>query len=234
MLAEHVRAAIDDRFYAIISAPEAWHIAEDLEEAEESNRSRSTTSSRRTNSALKLCELFDSVTQRYTSLPEFKYKLPFLLDIQLPLLDTYVARISGLIDAFESMSYGLMRAVPGTLAGADAGQNARLTHGVAGLQRLVRAGVSAWHLAHQCRTWGEDPAFIELWRDLQTQAGNDASIRASCARLLDRNGLARQEDDTLLSTWTCEFVKLDERINAMIVKHVVREVMTEVKTYIAK
>ena len=132
------------------------------------------------------------------------------------------------------MSYGLMRAVPGTLAGADAGQNARLTHGVAGLQRLVRAGVSAWHLAHQCRTWGEDPAFIELWRDLQTQAGNDASIRASCARLLDRNGLARQEDDTLLSTWTRDFVNLDERINAMIVKHVVREVMTELKTYIAK
>lgn len=147
---------IDDKFFEIIGKPEAWHINEDYTPS-------TSNGLRPTNSALKVRDLFDQVTDRYKPLPEFKHRLPFFADIQIPLLDGYLQRISSATDAFETLSYGLMRAVPGTLTGADSG-SARLTNGLNGLQRLVRAYVSASWMASTCEEWSED--IVSLTRTL--------------------------------------------------------------------
>lgn len=139
---------IDDKYYEVISSTDAWHINEDYAAA-------NSGVLRPTNSALRIRDLFDQVTDRYRPLPSFLYRLPFLTDIQLPLLESYLQRISSATDAFENLSFGLMRAVPGSLTG-DNSAKTRLTNGVNGLQRLIRAGVSATWMGSICKEWSED------------------------------------------------------------------------------
>lgn len=57
------------------------------------------------------------------------------------------------MDAIETLSVGIMRAVPGALG---EGAGARLTSGVGGVQRLVKAALSARWLGQQCKSWSED------------------------------------------------------------------------------
>lgn len=139
---------IDDKFFEIFSSPEAWHINEDYSPP-------TTNAIRPTNSALRVRDLFEQVTDRYRPLPSFEHRLPFFADIQIPLLDGYMQRISSATDAFETLSFGLMRAVPGNLAGME-GTSARLTNGLNGLQRLIRALVSASWMESTSKEWSED------------------------------------------------------------------------------
>jgi RAD50-interacting protein 1 len=107
------------------------------------------------------------VADRYRPLPSFSHRLPFLVDIQLPLLEAYHSRITSAVDAFETLSHGFVRAVavPGTLGESSGGP---LTTGVTGLQRLVRASVSSRWIEGVCRGWGEDVvcSFHDLWLSL--------------------------------------------------------------------
>jgi hypothetical protein len=156
---------VDDRYYEIISAPDAWQICQDYAEV----------GLRPTNSALRIRDLVEQVTgeltgsgllflrslltiapaDRYRPLPSFSHRLPFLLNIQLPLLEAYLARIVSAVDAFETLSHGFVRAVavPGTLGETSGGH---LTAGVTGLQRLLRAGISSRWMEGVCRGWGDD------------------------------------------------------------------------------
>lgn len=73
---------------------------------------------------------------------------------------TYHSRISGSLDAFETLSSAFVRAVPGALSGNVRGgihvdQN-RLTGGVEGLGRLVKAALSASWILQAMREWADD------------------------------------------------------------------------------
>jgi hypothetical protein len=94
---------------------------------------------------------------RYASLPTLKHRYPFLASIQTPLLKSYFSRISGSLDAFETLSSAFVRAVPGALTGHGNNVNdpARMTRGVNGLQRLAKAWISA--------AWVRDG--IVAWQD---------------------------------------------------------------------
>lgn len=87
------------------------------------------------------------MVDRYMSLPTLKHRYPFLSTIQIPLLKSYHGRITGSLDAFETLSSAFIRAVPGALAGhaggGSANDPARMTRGVGGLQRLAKAWISA-------------------------------------------------------------------------------------------
>lgn len=79
--------------------------------------------------------------------------------MQLPLLESYHGRVSSSLDAFETLSSTLLRAVPGALGGgSSSGDGRKLTAGVEGVQRLCKALVSAKYLASAMETWGEDLA----------------------------------------------------------------------------
>lgn len=81
----------------------------------------------------------------------------FLIAIQIPILEQYHSRISSSLDAFEALSSTLMRAVPGALAGQAGHQfdKRRLVDGVEGLQRLLKAFVSARWITIAMQSWGE-------------------------------------------------------------------------------
>jgi len=137
-------AVVDDKFFEAISAPEAWQVVEDYADAKSGIL-------RPTNSALRVRDLVDQVADRFRPLPSAAHRLRFHRTVQLPLLEAYRARISSALDAFDTLTSGLIRAVPGAMTG-----DGRLTAGVSGLQRLVRAGVSARWIAGVCEGWSED------------------------------------------------------------------------------
>lgn len=92
-------------------------------------------------------------TDRYRPIP-LRHTLPFLLTLHLPLLQSYTSRITSSLDAFESLSFGLL---PGAL-----GQTTAATAGVGGVVRLVRAGVSARWMSEKCEEWGDDAVRCSL------------------------------------------------------------------------
>lgn len=139
------QAVFDTRYYAAISAPDAWHILS----SDDYDVSSSTSGTRPTQCALRIKELSDQLSSRYRPLP-LRHTLPFLLLLHLPMLQSYAARITSSLDAFESLSFGSI------LPGALGGQTNAATQGVAGALRLVRAGVSARWMSERCDEWGED------------------------------------------------------------------------------
>lgn len=190
---------------------------------------------------MRIRDLFDQVTDRYRSLPSFSHRLPFLIEIQLPLLESYLQRISSATDAFETLSFGLIRAVPGSLAGGDGGSgSAKLTNGINGLQRLVRARVSAAWMQTTCKEWSEDLFFLDLWQELRDAAITDAGVRLKCKHLLDHAAASAASTHAqhgavgIFDSLTAQFHALSERVEGLIVKHVVREVTGEMKSYLGR
>ncbi|GAA96748.1 uncharacterized protein L969DRAFT_97097 [Mixia osmundae IAM 14324] len=218
---EAERTYADDKFFEIISASDAWQLNEDYAES----------GLRPTHSALRIRDLFEQITDRYRPLPAFRHRLPFLTRIQLPLLDSYHGRIASSVDAFESLTFGLISSVPGSLGEGPGG---RLTAGVSGLQRLLRAGISARWMQKTCRSWGEDPLFLDLWHhlaDLARSGKTDDEVGKLAAPLL---ALAGQPDAALFDSHASRFGALAERTDDLIVKHIVREVTSEMKPYLNK
>lgn len=217
----------DDKYFEIISSSDAFHINEDY-------GANVPGTLQPTNSALRIRDLFDQITDRYRPLPEFSLRLPFLIDIQLPLLEAYLQRINSVTDAFETLSFGLMRAVPGSIAGGESGTNGpRLTNGVNGLQRLIRAAVSAHWMKDVCKEWSEDLFFLDQWQDVCTQAVKDPRIKAFCNKLLNRS-VYKEDDPGVFEAYIYQFRELAERIEALIIKHINREITGELKSYLAR
>lgn len=114
---------------------------------------------RYTVSARQLKSLVEQVTDRYSPLPNFTQRTRFLVDVQLPLLEGYRSRISSSLDAFESLSSAIVRAVPGALGAASNGDSKNRGHptaGVEGIMRLCKALVSARYISNAMEGWGED------------------------------------------------------------------------------
>lgn len=164
---------------------------------------RSTNSARRVKalieqvtgtSALHFLKLFIHAVcpDRYQSLPRLPQRVRFLLHVQMPILDQYCARISASLDAFETLSSTLARAVPGGLTGqVDMGAR-RLTSGVEGASRLVKALISARAVEGAILGWGEDVVRLVLRRALSPDGrcravlpravgGDEPSACAACA-----------------------------------------------------
>lgn len=151
------------------------------------------------------------------------------------MLESYLQRISSATDAFETLSFGLMRAVPGSLTGGSGGgetgvNGARLTNGINGLQRLIRAGISSMWIESACKEWAEDVFFLDLWQEIKDAARMDVEIRQSCRSLLDTpNAL-----NSLFDGYIEKSHALSDRIEELIVKHVTREIQGELKKYLAR
>lgn len=169
---ENTITVADDGYLEIISASDAWAITDD------SHREDGTSYEsdiKATNSARRVKALVEQITgmrffvqmtrkclrvsglDRYMPLPSFRQRTRFLIHVQVPVLDSYHSRISSSLDAFETLSSALVRAVPGAL-GVDAAKSdsKRLTGGVEGGQRLCKALVSARYIEHAMKIWGEE------------------------------------------------------------------------------
>lgn len=97
------------------------------------------------------------IADRYSPLPSFRQRTQFLIHVQLPILELYHSRVSSSLDAFETLSSALVRAVPGALGVEGPKTDTRkLTGGVEGSQRLCKALLSSRYIENAMRTWGEE------------------------------------------------------------------------------
>ncbi|GAA5921613.1 hypothetical protein JCM1841_000155 [Sporobolomyces salmonicolor] len=216
---EGERGFFDKRYFDAIGANDAWHIIPE----EDYDAGEGGSGTRPTNSALRVKELAEQLADRYRPLP-LRHTLPFLLTLHLPLLQSYATRITSSLDAFESLSFGLL---PGAL-----GQTTAATAGVGGVVRLVRAGVSARWMAERCDEWGEDAFFLHLYEYLAASSSSgridDPDLQAAAEDVLDNS------DGTLFDREKKVFEDLADRSEDLIVRHCVREVVSELKPYFGK
>ncbi|OCF54147.1 hypothetical protein L486_08343 [Kwoniella mangroviensis CBS 10435] len=156
----------DTQLNEIISSPEAWTISDEVNEEDEGQSS----GLKPTVSARQVKALVEQITDRYAPLPDLTYKLPFLLSVQLPILQAYQTRISGSLDAFETLSSAFVRAVPGALAGNTRSgvhiDQAKLTSGKNGLERLMKAWLSGQWIQEGMTRWGDELFFVEVASNL--------------------------------------------------------------------
>jgi hypothetical protein len=151
----HKTLVAEAQYDELIHSPDAWQLADDRGDSEEDTIASSDL--RPTVSARRVRILIEQICDRYKPLPRYIHRARFLIAIQIPILEHYHTRISGSLDAFEALTSSLLRAVPGALAGQVGHQSdtKRLTSGVEGLQRLVKAFVSARWTTLAMQAWGE-------------------------------------------------------------------------------
>ncbi|KAL9715939.1 hypothetical protein Ac2012v2_000383 [Leucoagaricus gongylophorus] len=147
---------VEDQYHEILGSSDAWGISDDTEAGSQATILKSTNSARRVKA------LFEQVTDRYSPLPDPSQRVQFLVSIQLPILDSYLGRITSSLDDFESVSSAFVRAVPGALnlggkSEASVNVNARsLTNIMEDIQRLCKALLSAAHIESAIESWAED------------------------------------------------------------------------------
>lgn len=174
-------AVADDQYHEIISASDAWVISDDDGHDYTQNLRSQDADLKATTSARRVKALVEQVTgaslldrsndifsdphpiDRYSPLPSFRQRTQFLIHVQLPILELYHSRISSSLDAFETLSSALVRAVPGGL-GVDGPKTdtRKLTGGVEGSQRLCKALLSAKYIENAMQAWGEEVVSISL------------------------------------------------------------------------
>ncbi|GAA5979575.1 hypothetical protein JCM10908_002971 [Rhodotorula pacifica] len=213
------REFFDKRYFDAIGAPDAWHIIPE----EDFDAGESTSGTRPTHSALRVKELAEQLADRYRPLP-LRHTPAFLLSLHLPLLQSYAARITSALDAFESLSFGIL---PGAL-----GQTTAATAGVGGAVRLIRAGVSARWMGETCAEWGEDAFFLTLYEYLSTVLSTpgrlDDDLQEAAEDVLDNS------EGTVFDRERTTFENLAERSEELIVRHAAREVINELKAYFGR
>lgn len=256
----------DDQCNEIIHSSTAWQVSDDGhdDEALNQNELKSTNSARRIKvlleqitgklKGLELCNLLLTYytvlyLDRYRPLPRFDHRIRFLLNVQMPILQQYYTRISDSLDAFETLSSFLVRAVPGALAGQSGhGQDTRrMTSGVEGIQRLIKAMISASWIASALKSWGEDLVskiligrilqnsqlllqfFLELWKSIREKS----ALQAIVSNRTEIPDLKHAGDEaTVFQVILTKYSNLEDRAENMIVSQICGEVETALKAHL--
>ncbi|KAK7694298.1 hypothetical protein QCA50_001480 [Cerrena zonata] len=220
-----------DQYMETISASDAWLVADD--DTGEENDGRVHPQLKSTNSARRVKALVEQVTDRYSPLPQFSHRTRFLITVQLPLLESYHARISSSLDAFETLSSSLFRAVPGALgeAAGRANDPRRLTSGVEGVQRLCKALISAKYLSAAMEAWGEDVFFLELWAEINHKAALRSRAEA-VSSLPDPKTIGTEvPEGTIFEELVVQYNQLAARAEDLIIQSVCNEVEVGLKAH---
>ncbi|KAF9229614.1 hypothetical protein BS17DRAFT_805254 [Gyrodon lividus] len=225
----------DDQYHEIISASDAWVIADDDRHESAENLTSQGSALRATNSSRRIKALVEQVTDRYSPLPPFRQRTRFLIHVQLPILELYYSRISSSLDAFETLSSALVRAVPGALGVEGAKTDTqRLTGGVEGSQRLCKALLSARYIENAMQNWGEEVFFLELWAEinrrasLRTRAESHPSLPEPNTRPHDE---LETPEGTIFEELITQYAKLSSRAEDMLVQQICGECEVALKPH---
>ncbi|KAK9319588.1 TIP-1 family-domain-containing protein [Lipomyces orientalis] len=206
------------RYQEIITTPDAWVI--DFDSVGESE-------SKPTKSAIRLRDLLETVSERYRPLKSFVHRIRFLMDIQIAILDSYHNRISSSLDAFESLTSSIVRAV----SGVHEEERKKMVDGLAGIERLCRAYGSAYTIRDALNDWGEDIFFLELYHELNLRASQSKKTRIP----MELEGISSklpdglEEDGTIFDEIIKAYDALRTRAENLIIKHLSREVQKAYK-----
>ncbi|GJJ09548.1 hypothetical protein Clacol_003771 [Clathrus columnatus] len=218
---EGERQFVNDQYNEIISEPTAWKVV-DSDHTSIDNEVQ--TELKPTNSARRLAALVEQVTERYRPLPRFSSRTQFLVRVQLPVLELYHSRISVSLDAFESLSTSFVRAVPGALVQqiGHGVNSSTSTSSLDGLDKLVRAAISASYITIMLEKWSEDVFFLELWSEINTRvASRNTTISSSLPiRSLEQDSIHGAIFQELID----QYHKLIQRAESIIVNHICSEV----------
>jgi hypothetical protein len=226
----------EDQYLEIISSSDAWVIVDDdSNDSDEHKLSRSMAEVKATNSARRIKALVEQVTDRYSPLPSFAHRTRFLIHVQLPILEQYYSRISSSLDAFETLSSALVRAVPGALGVEGAKTDScKLTGGVEGSQRLCKAFLSARYVESAMQRWGEDEFFLELWTEINHRAAlrTRAEMHPSLPNSADHQSSKSDAPEcTIFEELITQYTKLASRAEDMLVSQVCGETETALKPH---
>ena len=131
-----------ERFQVIMDTPDARTI--DYEYA-------AVGRTKPTFGAVRVTDLLRSVTNQYNRLQRFSYKLRFLLDIQITILDEYHDRLRGSLEVYNNITSTVGR----TLHGATKEQLAAL-EGTGAFETLCKVFGSAEHIVLMLRDWSNE------------------------------------------------------------------------------
>lgn len=186
--------------------------------------------------------LVEQITDRYSPLPDFATRTKFLIDVQLPILEAYLSRIGSSLDAFETLSFAFVRAVPGALqtvaiggSGSDAGvklNTEKLTSGPEGLLRLGKALISARFMEGTLKGWGEEVFFLELWTEINKRASLRSRAEAS-GSLPDTFTSEESPEETIFQELIDKFSVLCKRTEDMVVQQVCGEVERGLRAHLS-
>lgn len=115
--------------------------------------------------APKVTDLIANITRQYQSLTKFSYKLRFLIDIQLAILDEYHSLLKDSLDAYMAMTSTVGRALHGVTK-----EQQQQVQGTGGLESLCKVFGSAEHVITTLHEWSNDLFFVDLWCELQRRA----------------------------------------------------------------
>ncbi|KAI9731424.1 MAG: hypothetical protein M1818_007814 [Claussenomyces sp. TS43310] len=115
--------------------------------------------------ASQVVDLLSSITTRYQPIRKFSWKLRFLIDIQVAILDLYHDRLRDSLDAYQAITSTVGR----TLHGVTKEEQAKL-EGTGGLESLCKVYGSAELVINALQDWSNSLFFIDLWTELQTRA----------------------------------------------------------------
>ncbi|KAG8803228.1 hypothetical protein FRC16_006461 [Serendipita sp. 398] len=228
---EGERLFAEAQYDEVVHSPDAWQLIDDG--ALSGEDATATTDLRPTNSARRIKALFEQIADRYKPLPKFNHRAQFLIEIQVSILEHYHTRISGSLDAFETLTSSLMRAVPGALAGQVGHQydTRRLTSGVDGLQRLIKAFVSARWITIAMQNWGEQLFYLELWKEINDRASLREKARGHMS--LPNPTPDSVVEGTLFDELIAQYDTLTARSEDLIVQHVVSETDSALRPHVA-
>ncbi len=130
------------RYEDIITTPDSGWIDYD---------STSIGRTKPTYGASKVTDLLGNVTKLYQPLRRFSWKLRFLIDIQLAILDRYHNRLRDSLDAYLAITSTVGR----TLHGVTRERQAAL-EGTGGLESLCKVYGSADHIISTLHDWSND------------------------------------------------------------------------------
>ncbi|KAG8833096.1 hypothetical protein FRC17_000035 [Serendipita sp. 399] len=228
---EGERQFAEAQYDEVVHSLDAWQLVDDGALTEDDVSS--TSQLRPTNSARRVKTLFEQIADRYKPLPKFNHRAQFLIEIQVPILEHYHTRISGSLDAFETLTSSLMRAVPGALAGQVGHQydTKRLTSGVDGLQRLIKAFVSARWITIAMQNWGEQLFYLELWKEINDRASLREKAKGHVS--LPTPIPDSVAEGTLFDELISQYDTLTARSEDLAVSHVVSEIESALRPHIA-
>ncbi|KAI5863866.1 TIP-1 family-domain-containing protein [Durotheca rogersii] len=145
-----------ERYHAIMDAPDARNIDYDHSV---SGKMKPTLG------AVRVVDLLKSVTSQYVRVRRFSFRLRFLINIQLDILDEYHDRFKDSLDAYYTITSTLGR----TIHGMTKEQSAALA-GTGALETLCRVLGSSDYIIAALKDWSNEEFFITMWEELQTRA----------------------------------------------------------------
>ncbi|WFD22928.1 hypothetical protein MEQU1_001609 [Malassezia equina] len=170
------RSFTESKFESVFEEPGAWSLVqadtmdgEDEELGEDPGASDSSTTTR---CACTLMNVLAGVTERYQPLHLLEQKCAFIIQVQRPLLDQLLTRLTRHLDAFENMSTAFARTLPGEIASLSAGPGNDMVKGVNGVTRVAKALLSAEYIKQQLEEWSESSFFLHMAHELHHTDAN--------------------------------------------------------------